>query len=73
MKNNLIQTILFLALMSPILSQESEIKSIENFELLRIVGQTLGGRQLSSKHKHPFKMIRFIKLMLRQPFLVIGM
>ena len=29
MKNNLIQTILFLALMSPILSQESEIKSIE--------------------------------------------
>ena len=29
MKNNLIQTILFLALMSPVLSQESEIKSIE--------------------------------------------
>ena len=29
MKNNLIQTILFLALISPVLSQESEIKSIE--------------------------------------------
>ena len=29
MKNNLIQTILFLTLMSPVLSQESEIKSIE--------------------------------------------
>tara|TARA_B100001121_G_scaffold64312_1_gene56442 strand:+ start:226 stop:813 length:588 start_codon:yes stop_codon:yes gene_type:complete len=29
MKNNLIQTILFLALMGPVLSQESEIKSIE--------------------------------------------
>ena len=29
MKNNLIQTILFLTLISPVLSQESEIKSIE--------------------------------------------
>ena len=29
MKNNLIQTILFLALIGPVLSQESEIKSIE--------------------------------------------